>query len=91
MFKYSKACKRIKEAGVIKFYYDRKVLSSDIGSIGDFVSSAKHSVIYVGCWLSSSLKQDLIKSVLKKAEEGILFTFCLKNYQIELRFIGILK
>lgn len=77
MFKYSKACKRIKEAGVIKFYYDRKVLSSDIGSIGDFVSSAKHSVIYVGCWLSSSLKQDLIKSVLKKAEEGILFTFCL--------------
>ncbi len=77
MFKYSKAHKRIKEAGVIKFYYDRKVLASDVGTIGDFVSSAKRSVVYIGCWLSSSIKQDLIKIVQEKAKEGVLFTFCL--------------
>lgn len=75
--KYRKAKKRIKEAGIVKFYYDRKVLASDVGSIGEFVGSATQNVTYVGCWLSSSLKQDLVKVVLKKARDGVCFTFCL--------------
>jgi len=77
LFKYKKAQKRIKEAGVTKFYYDRKVLSLDVGSIGDFVGTASKNVTYVGCWLSSSLKQDLTQKIIQKVMEGVVFVFCL--------------
>ena len=63
MFKFKKSTKRIKEAGVVKFYHNRKVLADDVGSIGEFVSQAKKEVVYVGCWLSSSLKQDFLQKL----------------------------
>ncbi len=74
---FSKSQKRIKEAGVVKFYYDRKVLAEDVGSIGDFINSARRNVTYVGCWLSSSLKQDLIEVMKDKAINGVKFVFCI--------------
>ena len=76
--KYSRAKKRVEEAGVVNFYYDRNVLSKDVGPIGDFVSKAKSDVTYVGCWLSSSLtSQNLAAAIKKSVQKGIRFTFCL--------------
>ncbi|MDE7329565.1 MAG: toll/interleukin-1 receptor domain-containing protein [Clostridia bacterium] len=82
--KYKKAQKRIAEAGVEKFFYDRKVLMEDVGTIGQFVSSAKYSVTYIGCWLSSSLKQDLIGAIKDLVQKGIKFEFCLFSPDSEL-------
>lgn len=79
MFKFKKSIKRIKEAGVVKFYHNRKVLSEDVGSIGDFIKSAQQEVVYVGCWLSSSLKQDFISRLVERANEGVVFKICLHS------------
>lgn len=76
-FKYHKSIKRIQEAGVVKFFYDRKVLAEDVGPIGTFINQAKFDVTYVGCWLSTSLKQNLIDVVKEKALNGVVFRFCL--------------
>ncbi len=79
MFKFKKSIKRIKEAGVVKFYHNRKILADDVGSIGEFISQAKKEVIYVGCWLSSSLKQDFLQQLIQKANEGVVFKICLHS------------
>jgi len=77
LFKYHKSKKRIKEAGIVTFFYDRKVLQADAGTIGEFVAKAKIEVYYVGCWLSSSLNSlDLSNQILEKATKGIKFHFC---------------
>lgn len=76
-FRYYKSRKRVKEAGIVTFFYDRKVLQSDVGTIGDYVKKAKAEVYYVGCWLSSSLNSlDLSNAILEKAQKGVKFNFC---------------
>ena len=76
-FKYHKAKKHVKEAGIVTFYYNRRILQADAGTIGDYVKKAKTEVYYVGCWLSSSLNSlDLSNAILEKAQQGIKFHFC---------------
>ena len=76
-FRYHKSKKRVKEAGGVTFFYDRKVLQADAGTIGDYVGKAKNEVYYVGCWLSSSLNSlDLSNTILEKAQQGVKFHFC---------------
>lgn len=76
-FQFYKSKKRIKEAGVVTFFYDRKVLQKDAGTIGDYVSKAQMEVYYVGCWLSSSLNSlDLSNVILERAKCGVKFYFC---------------
>lgn len=77
-FTYRKPKKRIREAEIVTFYYDRKVLQSDAGTIGDYVRKARQSVVYVGFWLSSSLgSQDLAKAIRDAIAKGITMEFCL--------------
>lgn len=47
-FRYHKSKKRVKEAGVVTFFYDRKVLQADAGTIGDYVGKAKMRFIMWG-------------------------------------------
>lgn len=76
-FLYHKSKKRLKEAGIVTFFYDRKVLQKDAGTIGDYVNKAQMEVYYVGCWLSSSLNSlDLSNAILERAKCGVKFYFC---------------
>lgn len=78
LLKYRKARKRVAEAGVVTFYYNRKILQSDAGTIGDYIATAKKSVLHVGFWLSSSLTaQNLEKAVVEAINRGVTFEFCI--------------
>lgn len=78
ILKYFKASRRLSEAGVITFFYNRKILQSDAGTIGEFASYAKKEIVYVGCWLSSSLNDlDLKETLIKKASEGVTIKLCI--------------
>lgn len=77
IFKYRKARKRVAEAGMVTFYYNRKVLQSDAGTIGDYIATAKKNVLHVGFWLSSSLTaQNLEKAVVDAINRGVTLEFC---------------
>lgn len=78
VLKYRKSRKRVAEAGVVTFYYNRKILQSDAGTIGDYIATAQKSVLHVGFWLSSSLtSQNLEKAVLEAINRGVHLQFCI--------------
>lgn len=77
--------KRIKEANVKSFFYDRDVLNSDSGSVGSYINGATKEVYLIGSWLTSSIKSehsDFKETVLKKIESGVEFYFCFNNLNI---------
>lgn len=79
--------KRIKEANVKTFFYDRDVLNSDSGSVGSYIYNANKEVYLIGSWLTNSIKStqsDFKEAVLKKIDSGVEFYFCFSNLNMNI-------
>ncbi|MDC7291810.1 hypothetical protein NXH76_29005 [Blautia schinkii] len=68
--------KRIKEANLVNFFYDRNVLNSDSGSVGDDIKRAEKEVFLIGSWLTSANNEEFRRAVCERAEAGVEFYFC---------------
>lgn len=77
--KKAKLYKRIKEANLINFFYNRNVLNSDSGSVGDDIRRAEKEVILIGSWLTSSNNEEFRRAICERVEAGVEFYFCFNN------------
>jgi hypothetical protein len=75
---YKNSIKRIKEAGVITFFYNRESLTKDVGTIGAYIKKANRDITYIGCWLSGALNaQDAVEAIVKQCTNGVECKFCI--------------
>jgi hypothetical protein len=74
---YKRPTKRIKEAGVVTFFYNRATLTNDVGTIGHYIKKANRELIYIGCWLSGALNaQDATEAIIEQCKKGVECKFC---------------
>lgn len=57
----------------VYFYPNRKKLMRDLGTVEQFVSTAKQSLIYVGFWLASLENTNLSREIKKLALRDVTF------------------
>ena len=69
--------RRIIVSRIKYFYNDRKYLTKYLGTIGEFLSSAEVSIMYIGFWMASSVDNSDIRNVLKEKTTGnVSFSAC---------------
>lgn len=76
--------KRLKEANVKAFFYNRKVLREDSGGVGEDIAHAESHVYLIGSWLSTSLNKDFEEAVIAKVESGVEFFFCFNDLDLNI-------
>lgn len=76
--------KRLREANVKAFFYNRKVLREDSGGVGEDIAYAENQVYLIGSWLSTSLNKDFEEAVIEKVESGVEFFFCFNGLDLNI-------
>lgn len=76
--------KRLREANVKAFFYNRKVLREDSGGVGEDIAYAENHVYLIGSWLSTSLNKDFEEAVIAKVESGVEFFFCFNGLDLNI-------
>ncbi len=74
--------KRIREAKVITFFYNRAILRTDAGTVRDYIERATNEVYLIGCWLSTTLNDEDLKNVIiEQIDKGVAFYFCFSGWE----------
>lgn len=76
--------KRLKEANIKAFFYNRKILREDSGDVGEDIKHAEKHVYLIGSWLSTSLNKDFEETVIAKVESGVEFFFCFNGLDLNI-------
>lgn len=88
--------KRIKEANIKAFFYNRKILREDSGNVGRDIERAENHVYLIGSWLSTSLNDNFEEAIIEKVEAGVEFFFCFNDLNLNVieiyeRYLNVKK
>ena len=87
--------KRIREAKVITFFYNRAILRTDKNKfknnillkeiyrkVSCEIERANNEVYLIGCWLSTTLNDEDLKNVIiEQIDKGVAFYFCFSGWE----------